>query len=336
MAQEVSSAPAEFKGDYFMKRRRTALVLGVLLLMLCACQGKPADQNASAPSDPVEESPNVTGTLPEAVSPPAVTTAPEPTPSGEPSPEPTPSEEPSPEPTPAMTPTPVPAATPEPTSAAVSSEQLEAYFEDAVFIGDSIMEKVRLHVAKNRTQGPMLGNAQFLTSTVGVSVAGLLEGEKNGPFYRYNGENQPLLQILSQMECKRVFLQLGLNDMAAVNPVVERSIEQYSQLIDLLQSTVPDAEIIVITNPPKVASTWLPDYTPNRNFGNALISEFVDALVQMCNDRGIPCVDAHTALQDANGALPDKYCSDGFVHLTDEGAKVVVEELYRFAAERIG
>lgn len=253
-------------------------------------------------------------------------------------PEPTPSEEPNPEPTPKPTPepTPVPTATAEPTSPVVSSTQLEAYFEDTVFIGDSIMEGVRQYVAKNRGKEPTLGSAQFLTSTIGVSVADLLEGEKEGPFYRYNGKSQPLLQILSQMECKRIFLQLGLNDMAAANPVVEKSIEQYSQLVDLLQGAAPGAEIIIITNPPKVASTWLPTYTPNRSFGNKLISEYVDGLVQMCDTRGIPYVDAHTALLDDNGALPDNYCRDGFVHLNDAGSKVVVEELYRFAAERVG
>lgn len=198
------------------------------------------------------------------------------------------------------------------------------------------MEGIRQYVAKNRAKEPTLGNAQFLTSTIGVSVADLLEGEKEGPFYRYNGKSQPLLQILPQMECKRIFLQLGLNDMAAENPVVEKSIEQYAQLVDLLRSAVPGAEIIIITNPPKVASTWLPSYTPNRSFGNKLIAEYVNALVRMCDVRGIPYVDAHAALLDANGALPDNYCRDGFVHLNDTGSKVVVEELYRFAAERIG
>ena len=253
-----------------------------------------------------------------------------PAPELEPSPEPT--AQPSPEPLPDE---PEPSVSAAPTSPAVSSAQLESYFDNTVFIGDSILEGVRLYVAKNRAQEPTLGNAQFLTSTVGVSVANLLNGEKDGPYYRYNGTNQYLLQILPQMECKRIFVQLGLNDMAAVDPVVETSVEQYSRLIDLLQMTVPEAEIIVITNPPKVASAWLPDYTPNRSFSNALISEFVNALTQMCETRGIPYVDAHAALRNADGVLPDDYCSDGFVHLNSTGAKEIVAELYRFAAERI-
>ncbi len=306
-----------------MKRKNILLAACVLLLLFCACQGKTEGQEGFISSDAAVESPDAAN----------VGKNEEPTPLVTAEPVPTPSEELPPEPDSEESPTPVPS---ESAGAVVTAEQLEAYFEDAVFIGDSIMEGIRQYVAKNRGKEPTLGNAQFLTSTLGVSVAELLEGEKEAPFYRYNGKNQPLLQILPQMNCRRIFLQLGLNDMAAANPVVEKSVEQYSQLVDLLQSTVPDAEIIIITNPPKVASGWLPSYTPNRNFGNKLIAEYVDALVQMCENRGIPYVDAHAALLDGNGALPDDYCRDGFVHLNDAGSEVVVEELYRFAAERIG
>ena len=301
-----------------MKRKGTAFAVCALLLFLCACQGKSAGQDESVPPESAEGAPVVSVT-PEPI---------EPIEPGEQRPEPDPEQ--------TAQPAPVPTATPKPAETPVSPAQLEAYFEDAVFIGDSIMEGIRQYVAKNRAKEPTLGDAVFLTSTMGVSVADLVEGETDGPFYRYNGQNQPLTEILPQLECRRIFLQLGLNDMAAANPVVAESVEEYSRLIDLLQAAVPEAEIIVITNPPKVASTWLPSYTPNRSFGNKLIAEYVDGLIRMCDDRGIPCVNAHAALLDANGALPDDYCRDGFVHLNDAGSRVVVEELYRFAAERIG
>lgn len=299
-----------------MKRKAAAISVCLFFLALCACHGTASDNDMTVDGTPeVEHSTE------------AVTEKPEVSPAPEPSP--AVSQQPSSEPAP------TPEAAPEP-SAAPQREELEDYFDNAVFVGDSIMEGVRQYVAKNRGKEPTLGGAQFLTSTLGVSVAELLQGEKEGAFYRYNGKNQPLLQILPQMGCTRIFLQLGLNDMAAENPVVEKSIEQYSQLIDVLRSAVPGAEIIVITNPPKVASTWLPSYTPNRNFNNQLISEYVDALIAMCDARGIPYVDAHAALQNENGALPDDHCRDGYVHLNDAGSKVVVDALYQFAAERIG
>ena len=309
-----------------MKRKVAAFAACVWLLVLCACQGETAGPDVSVPSAPEQETPAVS-TLPvteqEA---PGVSVSPEPA-DGEQHPQPVPEQ--------TVQPTPVQTADPEPEETPVSADRLEAYFDGAVFIGDSIMEGIRQYVAKNRAEEPTLGNAVFLTSTAGVSVAGLVSGETDGPYYRYNGQNQPLTEILPMLECRRIFLQLGLNDLAAANPVVADSVDAYSRLIDLLQAAVPQAEIVVITNSPKVASTWLPGYTANRNFGNKLIGEFVDELIRMCDARGIPYVDAHAALLDTNGALPDGYCRDGFVHLNDAGAKVVVEELYRFAGERV-
>lgn len=329
MPHKVQPAFAELKESCAMKRKCAVFAACVLLLILCSCQGKQTGQNENIPSAAPAETPGVTAGVTQTASPAPETVPPETDLPVESSPEPTtePTAEPAPETTPA------PSAAPE---KVVSPEQLEAYFDDAVFIGDSIMEGVYRYAAKKRSQEPTLGSARFLTTTSGVSVAKLLEEEKTGPFYRYNGQSLPLLQILPGLECKRIFLQLGLNDMAEVNPVVEKSVEDYSRLIDLLQGAVPGAEVIVITNPPKVASQWLPDYTPNRSFGNGLIAEFVAALIQMCDDRGIAYVDVYAALRNGDGALPDNYCSDGFVHLNDAGAGVVVEELYRFAAERVG
>lgn len=319
-----------------MKKKNVIFAACVLLLTLCACQENPTVSVDTTPSASAEDNSSVTTTMPEPT--PAATEAltPEPSLTDVPDPEPTSTPIPSTTPETTTSPSPTPSNSPASTSPVVSSEQLEAYFNGSVFIGDSIMEGIRRYVSYSRTQEPTLGNAQFLTSSIGVSVDELLDNERGGPYFRYNGKNQYLLQILPQMDCKRIFILMGLNDMAAVNPVVETSIEKYSKLIDLLQRTVPDAEIVIITNPPKVASTWLPDYTPNRNFGNKLITEFVDALIKMCEAKGIPYVDAHTALEDANGVLPDDCCNDGFVHLSNKGAAVVVEELYRFAAERIG
>ena len=302
-----------------MKQKKSIVLLCLILLLLfCACGMESTSQETAAPQGMTAATPSpspvpVQDSAADVVS--ELTAVPTPGQKQE------------------ALPTPLPEPTMSPEELA---ERLEAYFDGTVFIGDSIMEGIRQYVAQNRAQTPTLGDAQFLTSTIGVSVAKLLNGEQAGPYYRYNGQNRYLLQILPQLECRRIFVQLGLNDMSEAGAQVENSVQQYGQLIDLLQSTVPEAEIVVITNPPKVASMWLPDYTANRKFGNELISEFVGALIEMCEDRGIPYVDAHTALQNEEGVLPDDYCRDGFIHLNNAGAKVVVEELYRFAAERIG
>ncbi len=209
------------------------------------------------------------------------------------------------------------------------------YFDNALFVGDSIMEGVRQYAAARRQQGEALGTAQFLTSTMGVSLAGLVGDRDVGVKFSYRGEERLLEDIVAEIAPRRVFLMLGLNDLASdPNPVILDVVNRYTNLILRLRSACPEVEFIIITNPPKVASQWLPDYTANRNFGNELIGEFVDELKAVCPEWSIEYVDAYEALKDERGALPDEFCRDGFIHLNHQGAAVVVEALEAFAEGR--
>lgn len=224
-------------------------------------------------------------------------------------------------------PTPSPTPSPEPEEG--------AYFDNALFVGDSIMEGIRQYVAAQRQQGELLGTARFLTTTMGVSLADLVGDREAGVQFSYQGEEKPLEDIVREIAPRRVFLLLGLNDLASdTDPVIADIVDRYVRLIDSLQAACPGVECVVITNPPKVASRWLPSYTANRQFGNELIGEFVDALIQACQKNNIPCVDAYECLKDEAGALPDSFCRDGYVHLNHQGAAVVVEALEAFAEGR--
>ena len=207
----------------------------------------------------------------------------------------------------------------------------DGYFDNALFVGDSILEGVRLYVATQRTEGTCLGEAKFLATTSGIGVADLVGDRQNGISYRYKGEEKPLEQIVAEIVPERIFLFLGLNDLAAVEPQIDEIVDRYLRLLELLHDACPGAEIIIMTNPPKVASTWLPDYTPNRAFGNELLDSFVEALIGMCEEQGVPYVDIHAALENESGVLPEEYCSDGFVHLNKTGAAAVVSVLYEYA-----
>ncbi len=226
---------------------------------------------------------------------------------------------------------PIPTTTPSPPPVEEEGE----YFDNALFVGDSIMEGIRQYVAAQRQEGEMLGTAKFLTSTMGVSLADLVGDRELGVGFTYQGEEKSLEDIVVEIAPRRVFLLLGLNDLASdPNVVVADIVERYSRLISNLQAASPGTEVIIITNPPKVASQWLPDYTANRRFGNQLIDEFVTALTQMCREQSVPYVDAYESLKDENGALPDDFCRDGYIHLNHQGAAVVVDALNAFAEGR--
>ncbi|MBQ9134421.1 MAG: hypothetical protein IJX64_07815 [Clostridia bacterium] len=209
----------------------------------------------------------------------------------------------------------------------------ETYFENAVFVGDSILEGIRQYAVKLRKTEPTLGNAKFIATTIGISIADLVGDKTPCLCYSYGGKEQPLEDILSSFpQVDRIFLMLGLNDLAAVSdPDIGTVTDRYLRLVQDLRRAFPDADIVILTNPPKVASSWLPSYVVNRAFNNALISQFVASVTAMCDENNIPYIDIFAALQDENGNLPDSYCRDGYIHLSDEGARVVVDTLHAFA-----
>ncbi len=233
---------------------------------------------------------------------------------------------------------PIPELTPEPGSELipfVPPERIDAYFDGSLFIGDSILEGIRLYVTQRRATETTLGSAEFLASQAGISLKDLLGERDWGLGYRYQGESQPLEDILSRIAPAKVFLLLGLNDLADTDGNdVPAIVERYGRFLDWLRELLPDAELTLLLNPPKVASSWLPDYTANRAFSNELIREFDQGLRTLCEEREIPWVDLYAALADEDGNLPDRYCRDGFLHLSSEGAALAVQALYDYASEK--
>lgn len=210
----------------------------------------------------------------------------------------------------------------------------DAYFEKTSFIGDSIMEGIRQYVAAERKNRTTLGEAKFLTSIMGITLADLVGDNNPCMYYSYGGKEAPLEELLADLDINRVFLLLGLNDLSATTAATEEVVERYARLITNLKESFSEIEVIVITTPPKTASSWLPAYVTNRSFGNERIGEFVAALIAMCDENGVPYIDAYGALKDEAGALPDDFCRDGYIHLNNAGSEVVVDTLYAFVSSQ--
>lgn len=167
-----------------------------------------------------------------------------------------PTPEPAPISLPVETSSPSSLALPPPTPSPTPSPEPEGnYFDNALFVGDSIMEGIRQYVTVQRQEGEMLGTARFLTTTMGVSLADLVGDRDGGVQFSYQGEERPLDDIVAEIAPRRVFLLLGLNDLASnTDPVIADVVDRYIRLIDSLQTACPGVECVIITNPPKVAS----------------------------------------------------------------------------------
>lgn len=254
--------------------------------------------------------------------------------SSEPSAEPTPSEtvetEPTtePDPTPTSTPEPTPTPTPTPAppeydySAPVPEREAvnEEWFADAVFIGDSRTEGMRLYSG--------LKAADYICYK-GLTVKAVVENE---PLIQVEGATVGVLQALAEKQYKKVYLCLGLNELGY--PTEQGFADYYTQVVDKLIELQPNADIylqaVLPVNTEVCRQSNQPSYVENQRVAayNAIIADLAEEK-QLC------FVDVREALVDENGELPAELTSDG-VHMRKDGYVTWYEYLKTHTVEENG
>ena len=219
-----------------------------------------------------------------------------------------------PTPTPALTdnptPTPAPSAPPVTGSSAASvgaglpctvpagDAVDEGWFADAVFVGNSRTEGLRMY--------SNLAGAQFFSS-VGLTVTSAF----TEPCVNLDGQLLTVAEALERADYGKVYIMLGLNELGWVYESVFA--EDYGKIIDVIRSSHPEAEIYVQSIMPV---SRLKD-GDGGVYTNANVVRLQKALCEMCLEKGVHYVNVAEAVQDAEGFLPDASTPDG-VHLTPE------------------
>lgn len=198
-------------------------------------------------------------------------------------------------PTSTPTPTPEPTPTPKPTPTTAP----EGYFSDALFIGDSRLEGVKLCAD--------LEGATFFDS-VGMSVIGVLREQASVP-------GVGTVYLSSLMESKsfgKVYIMLGINDIGGDLDYVAG---RYKGVVDAVREALPDAIIYICSNLHVTAGTNTYGVINNTN-----LNRFTELIKAYANDEDIFFLDVNECFDDASGALDPAKSPDG-VHLTADGYK---------------
>ncbi len=193
-------------------------------------------------------------------------------------------------------------------AAVITEEDIDAYFDQTVFTGDSVMVGFR-NYAMHRAN-TYLGRIQFLASG-SFSVHNALWPVTNPKSVHplYQGKKMPVWESVGIIKPKRIFLFFGLNDMN-MGPI-ESTCACYSQVIENIKAASPDTEIHIIS------MTYTVRGKGKGNLTNTNIRVFNELLKQMARESGWGFVDLAPALADANGDLVPAYCSDNYVHQTN-------------------
>ena len=216
-----------------------------------------------------------------------------------PSASPTPEATPNPTPTPEPTPTPVPAL--DFTQPVPESEEVEMeYFEDALFIGDSRTDGLRLY---SGIQG-----ADFYCYK-GLTIFEVDERK----IVELNGNSYSVVEALEKgPQYAKIYISLGVNELGYYNDDAYH--QAFSEFLDTVKALQPNAiiylENLVPVNPQKCAEYKQPSYVNNDR-----VAAYNAIYPQLATEHQVALLDVASALSDENGILPADATADG-VHFT--------------------
>lgn len=214
---------------------------------------------------------------------------------------------------------------PVPAEKGISEEEIDAYFDGTVFVGDSVMLGFRNYsMSRSNT---FLGRIQFLASGSFSVHNAFWPVTSKSVHPIYQGQQRLVWDSIGIMQPRRVFLFFGLNDMNMGS--LEETCSLYAQVIANIKTTCPDAEIHIMSMTYTLAGKG------KGRLNNPNIRQFNEMLKQMCWDNGWGFVDIANPLADGNGDLMPAYCSDNYVHQTTAAYNVWVDVLRGYARSQI-
>ena len=188
----------------------------------------------------------------------------------------------------------------------------EDWFDDAVFIGDSIT--VVLGQEAEARGG--LGEALFLTEfSYGVrnAVQGVL-------LLWFRGQQLFPWDALPLTGANKLFIMLGANDVAREGGI-DVTMEYWEELCSRIKASCPDIQIFVQSELP----VWHEIYYEGLNNANLLV--YNERLRSFCEEHGYVYVNVADAFRDEYGGLAERYTSDYYCHISYDGARLWIETL---------
>lgn len=171
-----------------------------------------------------------------------------------------------------------------------------AYFDDAVFIGDSITTGIKLY--------DVMSNTTVLAST-GIGLENIL----SKPAIKYGEETLTAMQALAKTGARKVYIMLGANSILGDHDTM---VGLYGNLIDEVRRNAPDSIIYVQSVLPINEEIFHVKYNPNTD--NSDIMDFNTKLAALAAEKQVYYLDVGSVFRDETGGMPADYTPDG-IHI---------------------
>lgn len=183
----------------------------------------------------------------------------------------------------------------------------EDWFSDAAFIGDSRMKGILNFSDFDYA-------AEF--AYVGLNVADVF----TKPYVETkNGSVSVSDALANDAEYGRIYVMLGINELGWSS--IDKFVDYYGKIVDLLRQTHPEAQIYIISILPVGSQATAGQ--PHLN--NDRVAEFNGRILEMCTQKQVYYVNGFEALEQ-DGKLPDDGSPDG-VHMEPKYCHMLTDYL---------
>ena len=222
--------------------------------------------------------------------------------------------------TPTERPAPEPSAAPAPETAQPEEEPGaedklldESWFDDAMFLGDSLTGS--LNIYNLRFGG--LGDA-LVFHVNGLSCHHIVEEDM---LLNFKGRDCRVEDAVALSGCGKLFLMLAMNDVGT-HPI-EQLHDDWAIMLGRIRERCPDVRVYV--------QSGTPLHLDINYFTRENMAAYNRMLREVCGETGCVYVDITPGLADEDGFLKDEYRLDD-LHLNPEGCAVWVENLRHTAS----
>lgn len=174
-----------------------------------------------------------------------------------------------------------------------------SYFDDAVFIGDSVSSGLSYY--------GIFPEEQVLADT-SVNFESVLY---KTPFTDLNGNYVTTYEAVSCRNPGKIYIMLGANGIEWLD--LDRLMSNYETLITKLQEIAPNAVIFAQSVTPVTRSL---DQDPDRDLTNEKIDAFNEALYELCGELEVYYLNVAEDFKDDEGYLPDEASPFDGLHFT--------------------
>lgn len=188
----------------------------------------------------------------------------------------------------------------------------DAWFDDAVFLGDSVLYNLVQYCERNEEMGDALFFSErslHVESAVRDFVQILYQGNYYFP-----------LDLIERLEGSKLFILLGINDIGGSGGV-DATMEMWASLCEGIRERNPEPQIFLMSCFPM----WSGVETNHLN--NEIIRTYNERLRDFCAENGCVFVDTAEYFRGEDGGIAERYSSDHYVHINDAAAALWAEQL---------